>query len=35
MIVGVGNADFEQMKILDADVAPLYSRKYNKHATRD
>jgi hypothetical protein len=32
VIVGVGDADFQQMNILDADTTPLYSQKYNKYA---
>jgi hypothetical protein len=35
IIVGVGNADFESMNILDADDNPLYSRKYKKHMEAD
>ena len=35
VIVGVGNADFSQMAMLDADTGPLHSRKYNKFSTRD
>lgn len=31
IIVGVGNADFTQMDVLDADDDPLYSRKYKKY----
>ena len=30
VIVGVGDAYFQQMNILDADTTPLYSQKYNK-----
>lgn len=26
IIVGIGNADFDQMEALDGDEAPLYSR---------
>ena len=35
IIVGVGEADFEQMEQLDADVNPLYSRKYGRFQKRD
>lgn len=35
MIVGVGNADFSKMDVLDADDEPLYSKKYNKKMSRD
>jgi len=35
IIVGVGNEDFSMMKLLDADVNPLFSKKYNKHMVRD
>lgn len=35
IIVGVGNADFTQMELLDGDVNPLYSRKHQKHIFRD
>lgn len=28
IIVGIGEADFEAMEDLDADTAPLFSRKY-------
>ena len=35
VIVGVGDADFETMDVLDADEEPLYSKKYKKHQARD
>ena len=35
IIVGVGNADFEQMEALDGDVTPLYSNKLRKYRNRD
>ena len=35
VIVGVGSEDFSMMKILDADGAPLFSKKYNMAITRD
>jgi len=35
VIVGVGNADFESMEILDADINPLFSQKYKKYMSRD
>ena len=35
VIVGVGNADFESMDVLDADEEPLYSKKYKKYMSRD
>ena len=35
IIVGVGDADFEQMCILDADEAPIYSATHKRFATRD
>lgn len=35
VIVGVGDADFESMDVLDADETPLYSRTYKKHMARD
>lgn len=35
VIVGVGNADFSQMDVLDADEEPLFSKKYNKFMSRD
>ena len=31
IIVGVGDADFKQMDMLDADDEPLYSTKYKKN----
>jgi len=35
IIVGIGNADFDQMDLLDADDAPLFSKKLNRYASRD
>jgi hypothetical protein len=35
IIVGIGNADFDQMDQLDADETPLFSRKWNKYMSRD
>ena len=35
VIVGVGNADFKVMKLLDSDDAPLYSTKHKRYASRD
>lgn len=35
IIVGVGDADFEQMEQLDGDVAPLYSNISRKYRDRD
>jgi vacuolar-type H+-ATPase subunit F/Vma7 len=35
VIVGVGEADFENMDMLDADDDPLYSKKYKKYMSRD
>ena len=35
LIVGVGNADFSQMDVLDADSEPLFSKKYNRFMSRD
>jgi hypothetical protein len=35
IIVGVGQADFEQMEQLDGDVTPLYSNKLGKYRNRD
>ena len=35
VIVGVGNDQFESMKILDADEVPLYSTKYKKNMESD
>ena len=35
VIVGVGNANFEAMNVLDADITPLYSRTYRKQMARD
>jgi len=33
--VGVGDADFSSMDVLDADDDPLYSRKYKKYMASD
>lgn len=35
VIVGVGDADFDSMDVLDADETPLYSKKYKKYMSRD
>jgi len=35
IIVGVGDADFSSMDILDADDEPLYSRKFKKYMDSD
>lgn len=35
IIVGVGDADFSSMDILDADDEPLYSQKYKKYMASD
>jgi hypothetical protein len=35
IIVGVGEADFDQMETLDGDVNPLYSKKLGKFVDRD
>lgn len=35
VIVGVGEADFESMDVLDGDTQPLYSKKYKKYWSRD
>lgn len=35
VIVGVGQADFESMDVLDADDSPLYSKKYRKYMSAD
>jgi vacuolar-type H+-ATPase subunit F/Vma7 len=35
VIVGVGEADFDTMDVLDADDEPLYSQKYKKLMSRD
>ena len=35
VIVGVGDADFSNMDVVDADDEPLYSRKYKKYMSRD
>lgn len=35
IIVGVGNANYDKMDILDGDDKPLYSKKYKKEWSRD
>ena len=35
VIVGVGDADFDTMDVLDADEVPLYSKRYRKTMSRD
>ena len=35
IIVGVGQAEFDNMETLDGDVNPLFSTKLNKYASRD
>lgn len=35
IIVGVGQANFDSMEELDADISPLYSEKYKKYMSRD
>ena len=35
IIVGVGDADFSSMDILDADDDPLYSKKFKKFMQSD
>lgn len=35
IIVGVGDADFTSMDVLDADDEPLYSQKYKKYMSSD
>jgi len=35
VIVGVGDADFESMETLDADIKPLFSTMYKKYMSRD
>lgn len=35
IIVGVGEANFDMMRCLDADNEPLLSRKWKKYADRD
>ena len=35
IIVGVGNADFGPMEVLDADETPLYSQRYKKYMASD
>ena len=35
IIVGVGNRNFANMDKLDADINPIYSRKYQRYSTRD
>ena len=35
VIVGIGNADFENMDVLDADDEPLYSNESRCYMSRD
>ncbi len=35
VIVGVGDADFESMETLDADIKPLFSTMFKKYMQRD
>jgi hypothetical protein len=35
IIVGVGEADFDQMEALDGDITPLFSNTLNKYRNRD
>lgn len=35
VIVGVGNANFSKMDVLDADTTPLYSHRHKKYMSRD
>jgi hypothetical protein len=35
IIVGVGQANFDSMEELDADVSPLYSEKHKRYMSRD
>lgn len=35
IIVGVGNADFDPMDVLDADDEPLYSQRYKRYMSSD
>jgi len=35
IIVGIGNADFDQMEELDGDFNPLFSKKVQKYSSRD
>lgn len=35
IIVGIGNADFDQMEALDADTAPLFNTSTRQYAKRD
>ena len=35
IIVGVGDADFSSMDVLDADDEPLWSKKYKKYMAAD
>jgi len=35
IIVGIGDADFDNMEQLDGDVTPLFSRRLNKYRDRD
>ena len=35
IIIGVGDADFDQMSDLDGDTEPLFSKRLNKFVSRD
>ena len=35
IIVGVGNAEFDQMEALDGDITPLYTKNLRKYRGRD
>ena len=35
IIVGIGQADFQQMELLDGDTNPLFSKKWQKYNERD
>ena len=35
IIVGVGDAEFDEMEALDGDIAPLYSNKLKRYRDRD
>lgn len=35
VIIGVGEADFSEMTVLDADESPLYSKMLDRYASRD
>ena len=35
IIVGIGNGEFQSLEKLDADLEPLWSKKYNKFSERD